>query len=257
MIATPIQVPYTRPMEQHSSSKAAVCRQFHTEGFLGPYQLCSPDQMAIWRDQIENEILTGSSKKSDKLMSRHMDCQVIRDIVSQKSVLQYITNLLGSDILCWNTYLWNKEPGGLEIPWHQDIDYWPIEPPVTVSAWIAIDEVTIANSCPQIIPKSHKKRCPTLPSDGTLFSTMADPDHYDASEAIDMVMKPGEFFIFNERTLHHSNPNHSDKRRLGMSARYCPPWVLVNEQGGPLSSDHESLLVAGEDTIGLNKIFSL
>ena len=234
-----------------------TCRQFHRDGYLGPFTLCSPEQMAAWRQTIEARVLSSDPTNADngnRLMSRHMDSQVIRDIVSQASLVDRMRSLLGPDLLCWNTYLWNKEPGGLEIPWHQDIDYWPIEPPVTVSAWIAINEVNLINSCPQIIAKSHKKRYPTVDVEGAAFATMADPNSFNANEAIDMIMQPGEFFIFNERTLHHSNPNNSNKRRLGMSVRFCPPWVMVNDNDGPLRGNHESLLVAGQNEPALNAI---
>jgi hypothetical protein len=42
-----------------------------------------------------------------------------------------------------------------------------------------------------------------------------------------MILKAGEFVIFNERLLHWSRPNHSHRRRFGMAIRVLPPQVRV------------------------------
>jgi ectoine hydroxylase-related dioxygenase (phytanoyl-CoA dioxygenase family) len=44
-------------------------------------------------------------------------------------------------LICTNFFV--KEPVAKEIPWHQDFNYWPLEPPIIVSAWIAIDPSTV------------------------------------------------------------------------------------------------------------------
>ena len=52
------------------------------------------------------------------------------------------------------------KPGGdgMEVPWHQDGQYWPIRPLATCTAWIALDDSTPENGCLKIIPGSHKSR---------------------------------------------------------------------------------------------------
>jgi len=232
---------------------------FHTQGFLGPFALCDEDEMAEYRERIDIEALgrdpVGTGLTS-RLMSRHMDCPVIRELVRRPELVDRFQSLLDEDLLCWNTYLWNKEPGGAAIPWHQDVDYWPIEPPLTVSAWIAIDAVDASNSCPQVIPGSHRRVLPSVaaPADAA-FTKQADPSCFDPSQAVAMVMRAGEFFLFNERTLHASEANRSDRRRLGMSVRVTKPWVLVDATGsGPLGPGHRSLLLAGRDRFGFNPL---
>lgn len=39
--------------------------------------------------------------------------------------------------------------------WHQDGQYWPIQPLATITAWIAIDAVDTGNGCLRVIPGSH------------------------------------------------------------------------------------------------------
>jgi ectoine hydroxylase-related dioxygenase (phytanoyl-CoA dioxygenase family) len=144
-----------------------------------------------------------------------------------------------------------KEPGGKSVPWHQDANYWPIEPPINISAWLAIDEAVIENSCVQIIPGSHNKVVPHIKGDGTAsFSTEADPAYFDANKAIPMELKPGQFFLFNERLLHYSAPNTSSKRRLGLAVRLTVPFVRVKR----LYGGHTVCVVRGQDRFGLNEI---
>ena len=75
-----------------------------------------------------------------------------------------MASLYGPDLLLWRTNFFIKEPGAKEIPWHQDFNYWPLEPPIIISAWIAVDSATLENSCLQIVPGSHRKVVPHVES---------------------------------------------------------------------------------------------
>jgi len=62
------------------------------------------------------------------------------------------------------------------------------------------------NGCANLIPGFHRKAIPhiTAPLDKG-FREIADPSFVDDSNAVAMPLKAGEFFLFNERTLHQSN----------------------------------------------------
>ncbi|MCH2665820.1 phytanoyl-CoA dioxygenase family protein, partial [bacterium] len=120
------------------------------------------------------------------------------------------------------------------------------------SAWIAIDESTVANSCVQIIPGSHRKVIPHIKATkDTSFHEMGDDQYYDSDSAVDVEMKPGEFILFNERTLHHSHPNTSDKRRIGLAIRVILPFVTVLKYDSPA---HTLPLIHGDDRMGFNRL---
>lgn len=229
--------------------------QFHRHGYLGPFAAYSPDDMAQLRSRIESEVLTTPGPSGNPLKVRHLDQRLIYDMVTNPGVLNRIRSLLGNDIVMWATFLFNKEPGGSEIPWHQDANYWPIEPALNISIWMAVDEVTAENSCVQLIPGSHRSVVPHVPSrDGMAFGEEADPGMVDTERAINMELKPGEFFIFNERMLHHSDLNKSQKRRMGLSARYTLPIVdILDQDSSPLFPGHTCVVVSGEDRMGLNR----
>ena len=238
----------------HRLSRAEV-DFFVANGYLGPYAAMTPADMAAVRREIEADVLTsdGPNPRS-RGQSRHMDQPVVYDLATHPAIIDRIAGILGPDLVIWATNFWNKAPGGAEIPWHQDINFWPLEPPINTSAWIAIDEVTVENSCVQIIPGSHRQSLPhTKAKDEMAFGKMADPDAVDATGAIDMELKPGEFFIFSERTLHRSSKNTSNKRRLGMSVRVTLPIVHINQDTSPLHPGHTAILAKGADTMGFNR----
>jgi ectoine hydroxylase-related dioxygenase (phytanoyl-CoA dioxygenase family) len=115
---------------------------------------------------------------------------------------------------------------------------------------MALDDVTTENSCVQLIPGSHTRTHRMVKSPpGMEFSEMTDPDAVDPSKAINMVLKPGEFFIFNERILHHSDANHSNKRRMCFVIRMTVPFVKIP----PLFPGHKLMMVSGEDRFGINE----
>ncbi|WP_344535717.1 phytanoyl-CoA dioxygenase family protein [Streptomyces albiaxialis] len=231
--------------------------RFHQQGYLGPYTACTPEDMAAVRLRIDAEVLTSTGPNpASPLHSRHLDHRPVHDLVTLPGVLGRVRGLLGDDIVLWSTFLFNKEPGTPEVPWHQDIDEWPLDPPVNLSIWMAIDEVTAENSCVQIIPGSHRELLHHVPSrPGMVFSKEIEPGLVDTSGAIDMELAPGEFFLFSEQLMHHSNKNDSNRRRLGLSARYTTPSVNIRDQdSAPCFPGHACVLVSGSDTQGLNRM---
>jgi ectoine hydroxylase-related dioxygenase (phytanoyl-CoA dioxygenase family) len=245
----------TTPRAGYALSVAEIAR-FHDEGYLGPFPLCRPEEMAQIRRRIEDEVLTtdGPNPKN-RLQARHMDHRVVYDVVTRPAVVDRMASLYGDDLILWATYFFAKEPGGKEIPWHQDFNYWPIEPLVNLSAWIAVDPATVENSCVRIIPGSHKKIVPHIRSrKGMAFGEEADPASVDTKNVVNMELAPGEFFLFNERLLHQSEPNRSDKRRIGLTMRVTVPFVKVTHDQPPLFPGHKVMVIRGEDRMGFNRI---
>lgn len=240
-------------------SRREVAR-FHEEGYLGPFTLCTPEEMADARERIERDVLTADGPNpKNRLQCRHLDRRVVYDLVTRPAVLDRMESLFGPDLVLWATYFFLKEPGGKEIPWHQDFFYWPIEPAVNLSAWIAVDPATSENSCVRIIPGSHRRVVPHGKSrDGMAFGDEADPaavaKAMESAPVIEMELKPGEFFLFNERLLHQSEPNRSQKRRMGLTMRVTVPFVKVFHGQGPLFPGHKNMVVRGRDGMGFNDL---
>ena len=229
--------------------------QFHKNGYLGPFRALPESEMDDIDTRIQREVFeTTGPNPNASVQSRHMDCPLIYRIASSPEIIERIASLIGPDIILWATHFFDKEPGGKEIPWHQDGNYWPLEPMLNMSAWLAIDDVNQENSCVQVIPESHKKVFPHIRSiEGMAFRQMADPEAFDEAGKVDICLKRGEFFIFNEKLLHHSDANNSQRRRRGMTMRFTVPFVNIEQDGPPLHPGHRAIIVKGKDYMGFNK----
>src|SRR5690242_4725827 len=102
--------------------------RFMNEGYLGPFTLCSPEEMAVLRGRIEREVLTDPGPSGNPVQSRHLDRRVVYDICSHPAIVDRMAAIFGPDLVLWRSNFFTKEPGAREIPWHQDFQYWPLEP---------------------------------------------------------------------------------------------------------------------------------
>ncbi len=226
-------------------------RQFHRDGYLAPLTACSPEAMVDYREHC-TALLKTDNETGRREHNRHLDDATVWSICALPGIVNAMTSVLGSNLLLWRTNFFNKEPGGKEIPWHQDRNYWPIEPEIVVSAWLALDRADTENSCVQVVPGTHRQIIPHIKAGEEMaFTQMADTSGVDLSKTLDIILEPGQFILFNERTLHHSEPNRSNRRRMGLAIRAILPQVRVLEFDSP---SHRLMQLSGTDPMGFNLI---
>lgn len=229
--------------------------QYHAHGYLGPFRRSRRDEAVSQLERIERDVFTRDGPlPGHNTFMRHMDSRLVYDLCVHPTVTDRITSLIGPDLMLWNTSFWDKPAGGPEVPWHQDIFYWPSDPPTNITAWLALTDATKDNACLRVIPGSHKKIIPHVQaSEKMLFASGADPEQVDDSQAIDIEMQPGEFILFNDRLLHGSPANESEQRRLGYVARFTMPFVKLYGDQIPLFEGHRAIMACGEDRFGFNQ----
>jgi ectoine hydroxylase-related dioxygenase (phytanoyl-CoA dioxygenase family) len=223
--------------------------RFYADGYVGPFAVCPPEEMLARHAAINQIIATPGIWDKHPEQLRHQDSRLVYELCTHPEVVGRLSSLLGPDLMLWRSNFFTKQAGGKEIPWHQDVNYWRLDPPLNFTVWMAIDEVTAENSCMQVIPGSHTKVVRHVKSTQEMgFDEMAEDSAVDRKKSIDLVMRPGEFVIFNERLLHHSEANRSNKRRMALISRITLPFVKVP----PLMPAHKMLLLCGQDRFGIN-----
>ncbi len=236
-------------------------QRFENEGYLGPYTAFTPEEMDAMRPEIDRILqephrtcVHYNGKPVEGHQGRHLDRRLIWELCSHPAIVERMAGIKGPDLVLWRSNFFVKHPGDKAIPWHQDRAYWPIKPEINITAWMAIDDVTVENSCVQIIPGSHKLPLEHVPTDKEIntFHKGANVDGVDLTKRVYMVLKPGQFFLFDETTLHHSEPNRSNKRRCGLAVRVTVPKVKVDH--AELYRGHKCVLLRGEDRYGLNEM---
>ncbi len=173
--------------------------------------------------------VTGMSKLPEAIS------RVWLNFCARPEILDLVESLIGPDILLWGSQVFCKPPTtGMEVPWHQDGEYWPIRPLETCSVWIAIDDVSVENGAMRYIPGSHRERrlYPHVVSERNdlALNRVLDPNCYDASTAGYDELLSGQLSLHDVYLIHGSAANTSGKRRAGYAMRYMPASSLFDRQ---------------------------
>jgi ectoine hydroxylase-related dioxygenase (phytanoyl-CoA dioxygenase family) len=169
------------------------------------------------------------------------------DLVRHPRVLDSVEAVLGPDILVISADIWVKPPGeGKHVSWHQDAQYYEIEPMAVVNAWVALTEATEENGCLRFSPGSHLRglmRHANRPSVDNMLShgQTLDPP-VDEARAVTAALRPGQVSFHHAFTAHASGPNRTSGRRVGIAMKYMP--ADARSTGGPPLS---AMLVRGRD----------
>ena len=173
----------------------------------------------------------------------------LAELVRHPAVLDAVEDVLGPDLLCWNSSFFTKEaasPG--YVSWHQDATYWGLSEPDVVTAWVAFTESTPRNGNMRVIPGSHRSQAAhvdTFHPDNLLSRGQEIAVEVDEGEAADIILEPGEMSLHHVLIVHGSRPNASADRRIGYAIRYIP--TRVRQVAGPRDS---ATLVRGRDAFG-------
>ena len=256
---------------------AEAVRSFEENGCLGPLTLCSEAEMGRIRRWIDRagfmhgpSPIYGESSPRGSAEARdwHLVLPEIYELCTHPSVVAVMKALLGPDLILWRSQFMRKESGANALAWHQDGSFpggaaMPaVDPVKTISAWIAIDDTRVENGCVWVIPGTHKGTLEYTRKDANrgqgLFGRGFEVEYAVPPErAVPMVLRPGQFMIFDCQTLHGSSHNPSPRRRLGLACRYTSadvrvyPGQTVDGQGYALDN-FGCILVCGEDRHGHN-----
>ncbi len=210
---------------------SGAAEQYCTDGYYLPVRVLPAAEAASLRAALEAvEATQGGALKPEQRNKSHLLFKWLDDLIRDARVLDPIEDLIGPDILCWNTLFWIKEPKTPTfVSWHQDIHYWGLDGGDVVTAWLALSPATEESGCMRVLPGSH------------VGETMAHEDRYheanmltrgqeisaafDESRAVHMPLGTGEMSLHDVRLAHSSGPNRSDDRRIGVSLHYMPTRV--------------------------------
>lgn len=159
-------------------------------------------------------------------------------LVSDDRLLDVAQEFVGPDIALFASHYIAKPPyDGQPVLWHQDGSYWPLEPMEVVTLWLAIDESTPENGCMRVIPGSHRMSLqPLRPRTdvANVLESELDPNLVDESQAVDVVLAPGDVSIHDPNLIHGSRANTSPRWRRGLTIRYIPTSTrIVSDEPWP------------------------
>jgi hypothetical protein len=123
----------------------AQVRQYEQDGFTGPVRVFDAAEAARLRGQLEAvEAAQGHPMRFPEKSKSYLLYDWADAIVHHPRVLDAIEDLIGPDILCFHTTLWIKEARQpAYVLWHQDGRYFDLDPPVQVTAWVALSPAPV------------------------------------------------------------------------------------------------------------------
>jgi ectoine hydroxylase-related dioxygenase (phytanoyl-CoA dioxygenase family) len=130
-----------------------------------------------------------------------------------------------------------KMPGkGGSLMWHQDYPYWPIAQPNAVTAWLALDDTTVANGAMRMAVGTHLtgETLPAAFGSGKPYlqenrprtvQPIGDPEilGYDV---LPIELRAGEVSLHHALTWHCSTANESTIPRRAFVVRYVADGTI-------------------------------
>ena len=225
--------------------------QFNTEGYVTPVRIMDAAEAGTLRAKLEaTEAARGGKLAPTERSKAHMLFKWLDDLIRDPRVLDPIEQLIGPNILCWNTLFWIKEAQSPSfVSWHQDTKYWGLSSEKVITAWLALSAASLDAGCMRVMPRTHIGD--VLPhddqyhQDNLLTRGQQITEGVDDAEAIYMPLQVGEMSLHNYRLAHASGPNNTDDRRIGVSMHFMP-----TETGQIVGNWDSAALVRGEDTFG-------
>ena len=204
-----------------STLSPEILDRYQRDGVVFPIRVLSHDEVVEFRQELE--LVAGERPR--RLEQLHLSFPWAYRLASHEKVLDMVEKVIGPEILVDGNLVFYKPPHDAGYAsWHQDSVYsgWHLTP--SVSAWIALTVSEPANGCMRVIPGTHKQ--------GVLeHDNIQDPNllnkrgerlrmDVDESQAVDVVLKPGEMSLHHTNIVHGSNANTSDGPRIGFIVRF-------------------------------------
>jgi non-haem Fe2+, alpha-ketoglutarate-dependent halogenase len=231
--------------------QAAIDR-YHADGVYFPVQAMSRDEagtlLARFTD-LKERYGAKMARNNNQLHNSHMLITWLADLVRHPTIVDAVEDILGPDILCWNTQFFAKQPHDPRfVSWHQDSTYYGLSTNEVMTVWLALTPSVVENGCLRVVPGSHKTQVPHIDTfDENNFLTRGQEIavKVDEDEVLNVELQPGQASLHNVRLFHGSEPNSADFPRVGFAIRYIPTHAYQTT-GLPDSAT----LVRGKDTHG-------
>ena len=228
---------------------ASQIEAYNRDGYIQPLRVFNDAQTQANRDYFDwllAQVASGEGRDQYSINGYHTHCAGIWDLATNPGIVAHVADLLGENFVCWGSHFFCKLPHDPKtVPWHQDASYWPLSPSRTVTVWLAIDDADEENSAMMFLPGTHRVghlKWREATSDAVLGQEIENIEQFGAPVFDEL--KAGEFSLHADMLAHGSTPNNSDRRRCGLTLRYCPMSVSTGESGW----NRDSTWCKGEDT---------
>ena len=155
-------------------------------------------------------------------------------IIFENKILDYVEQIIGKNIVCWNSLLFHKKPKSKNfVSMHQDQNYWNIKMDKGLTVSLAITDSTVENGCLQILPYSHKSKYQHIDlDDKSNMLARGQTIKFDNDKIVKQIknieLEKGECCMFHGNIAHGSLKNNSTNHRILYAMRFLTPDNEIN-----------------------------
>lgn len=232
---------------------------YHRHGYVVPSFSLPESEVSQLRESVDQLISENPDTRPEHLVNAHIShpnaegvrgVEAILELAKHPCILDQVQSVIGEDIVLWGCQLFCKPASdGMEVPWHQDGQYWPIQPLATCTVWVAIDDSVVENGCLRVIPGSHREAevygHHTDSRERLTLTQAVNDEHLQQAAPVDVILRAGQMSLHDVYLIHGSNENRSPHRRAGIAIRYMPATSIFRRD-----------LIAPSDASGFKVDFS-
>ena len=195
-------------------------KQYEDEGFVSPIDIFSKEKAKEIRNEIEliEREMPEELKQSGRY-NVHLISPLLDEVTHNPKILDAVQSLIGENILVCGTTLFIKNPNEKGfVSYHQDAKYIGLEPHNWVTAWVAITDSNEHNGCMRMWSGSHKdnlKEHDQKFNQGNLLTRGQTVQNVPKEKITPLVLTAGQMSLHHPTTVHGSDINKSDDRRIG------------------------------------------
>ena len=225
--------------------------QFNRDGYVRGLRVFDAQETSRNRQYFDTLLakVLAAGGDSYSISTAHLKYGYVYDLITNPCIVDCVADILGPNIIGWGSHFFCKMPkDGKAVAWHQDASYWPLTPSKTVTVWLAIDDADRENACMKFVAGSqqvgHLTYRPSSEADHNVLNQSIDNAEQYGSVVYDELLA-GEISIHADLLLHGSEANLSDRRRCGLTLRYCTPDVRAGSEW-----NKKGVVVRGVDASG-------
>jgi hypothetical protein len=224
--------------------------QYNTFGFVQPFDIFDAREMAAIRAYFDRLMSDLGERGAYGINCYQARLSGLWDIATDPRILDLVEDIAGPDFVCWASAVLSKAPRDpRQVPWHQDASFWKLSPARTVTVWLAIDDVDAGNAAMRFIPGTHDKgviETSAMGADSVFHKGIADAERFGTP--FTNTLAAGQVSLHADMLVHGSEANRSDRRRCGLTLRYCPTSVRITD--ADWARGVEAILCRGSDPAG-------
>jgi len=205
--------------------------QYNRDGFVQPFDIFDANEIAEIRGHLNGLMAAAGPNGAYGINCYQARLAGLWDIATDPRILNHVQDIIGPDILCWASAILSKSPHDPKaVPWHQDASFWALSPARTVTVWLAIDDADAGNAAMRFIPGTHDRGVMQVKQTaGSVVFQKETAEAETLGAPFTNRLAAGQISLHADMLVHGSLPNTSDRRRCGLTLRYCPPSVQITD----------------------------